>query len=95
MSAGDISLLTSTIASIYGGDVTVNCGGALYLSQGNFALIPPGANVCYGIFTSGDSDVSVVAGQDINIGGARIATFNGGDVSSNLRTWQRQRGEWR
>jgi filamentous hemagglutinin family protein len=77
---GDISLLTSTIASIDGGNVTVNCGGALSLSQGNFALIPSGANVCYGIFTSGDSDVRVVAGQDINIGGARIATFNGGDV---------------
>ena len=40
---GDISLLTSTIASIYGGNVSVNCGGGLYLSQGNFALIPAGA----------------------------------------------------
>ena len=77
---GDISLLTSTIASIYGGNVSVNSGGGLYLSQGNFALIPAGANVAYGIFTSGDSDVSVVAGQDINVGGARIAAFNGGDV---------------
>lgn len=77
---GDISLLTSTIASIYGGNVSVTCGGGLNLSQGNFALIPAGANVSYGIFTSGDSDVTVVAGQDINVGGARIATFNGGDV---------------
>jgi filamentous hemagglutinin family protein len=77
---GDISLLTSTIASIYGGEVSVNCGGALNLSQGNFALIPAGANVSYGIFTSGDSDVSVIAGQDVNVGGARIAAFNGGDV---------------
>ena len=92
---GDISLLSSTIASIYGGDVSVNCGGGLYLSQGDFALIPAGANVCYGIFTSGDSDVSVVAGQDINVGGARIATFNGGDVFVTVRTWHRQRGEWR
>ncbi len=78
---GDISLLTSTIASIYGGSVSINCGGGLYLSQGNFALIPAGANVSYGIFTSGDSDVTVVAGQDIDIGGARIGTFNGGNVS--------------
>jgi len=77
---GDISLLTSTIASIYGGDVTVKSGGATYLSQGDFALIPPGANMAYGIWTSGHSDVSVVAGQDIDIGGARIATFNGGNV---------------
>jgi filamentous hemagglutinin family protein len=77
---GDLTMLSSTIASIYGGDVSVNCGGGLYLSQGNFALIPAGANVCYGIFTSGGSGVSVVGGQDINVGGARIATFNGGDV---------------
>ena len=77
---GDISLLTSTIASIYGGDVTVTSGGRLDLSLGDFALIPSGANVCYGIFTSGHSDVRVVAENDINIGGARIATFNGGNV---------------
>ena len=78
---GDMSLLTSTIASIYGGEVSVTCGGGLSLSQGSFALIPAGANVSYGIFTSGDSDVSVVAGGDINIGGARIAAFNGDNVS--------------
>ena len=81
VNVGDnMSLLTSTIASIDGGDVTVNCGGTLSLSQGNFALIPAGANISYGIFTSGNSDVRVVAGQDINIGGARIGAFNGGDV---------------
>ena len=43
--AGDITMLSSTIASIYGGNVSVNCGSALSLSQGNFALIPAGANV--------------------------------------------------
>jgi filamentous hemagglutinin family protein len=77
---GDLSLLTSTIASIYGGNVTVNSEGAIYLSQGDFALIPPGTSVSYGIFTSGHSDVSVTAVGNINVGGARIATFNGGDV---------------
>jgi hypothetical protein len=77
----DVSLLTSTIASIDGGDVTVHSGGRLDLSLGDFALIPPGATMAYGIWTSGHSDVNVLAAQDINIGGARIATFNGGDVS--------------
>src|ERR1035441_911068 len=77
---GDISLLTSTIASIFGGDVAVNSGGGVSLSQGDFALIPPEANMAYGIWTSGHSDVSVVAAQDVNIGGARIGTFNGGNV---------------
>lgn len=80
--AGDISLLTSTIASIDGGDVTVDSEqGGIYLSQGSFSLIPPGANIAYGIWTSGHSDVQVTAEQDINVGGARIATFNGGDVT--------------
>jgi hypothetical protein len=78
---GDISMLTSTIASIYGGKVTVTSGGNIDLSVGNFALIPPGSYVAYGIWTSGDSDATVIADNDINIGGARVATFNGGDIT--------------
>jgi len=79
--SGDLSLLTSTIASIDGGNVEVNSAGAINLSLGDFSLIPPNPTaVSYGIFTSGHSDVGVTAAGDINIGGARIATFNGGDV---------------
>jgi filamentous hemagglutinin family protein len=79
-SSGDISLLTSAIASVQGGDVTVNSGGSIYLSQGNFALIPAASDMSYGIFTSGPSDVKVTAQKDINVGGARIAAFDGGNV---------------
>jgi hypothetical protein len=80
--SGDLSLLSSTIASIDGGNVAVNSAGAVNLSLGDFALIPPNPTaVSYGIFTSGHSDVGVTAAGDINIGGARIATFNGGNVS--------------
>jgi filamentous hemagglutinin family protein len=79
--SGDLSLLTSTIASIDGGNVTINSAGAINLSLGDFALIPPNPTaVSYGIFTSGHSDVAVTAVGDINIGGARIGTFNGGNV---------------
>jgi filamentous hemagglutinin family protein len=79
--SGDLSLLTSTIASIDGGNVAVNSAGAVNLSLGDFSLIPPNPTaVSYGIFTSGHSDVDVTATRDINIGGARIATFNGGNV---------------
>ena len=79
--AGNLSMLTSTIASIYGGNVNINCGGGLALSLGNFALIPPSSGaICFGIFTSGHSDINVIANNDINVGGARIATFNGGNV---------------
>jgi filamentous hemagglutinin family protein len=78
--AGNISLLTSTIASIFGGAINVTSGGEIDLSLGNFALIPSGGGTCYGIFTSGKSDVTVTAQNDINVGGARIAAFNGGNV---------------
>ncbi|HWX20851.1 MAG TPA: filamentous hemagglutinin N-terminal domain-containing protein [Candidatus Binatia bacterium] len=80
--ADDLNLLTSTIASIDGGKVSVHSqAGAVTLSLGDFSLIPSvvGA-VCYGIFTSGDSSVEVGAEKDINVGGARIAAFNGGNV---------------
>src|SRR5262249_26347990 len=79
-SSGDISLLTSSIASIQGGDVNVNSGGAVYLSQGDFSLIPTRGDMTYGIFTSGHSDINVTAQNDIDIGGARIAAFNGGNI---------------
>ncbi len=78
---GDLSLLTSTIASIDGGNVEVNSAKAINLSLGDFSLIPPNPTaVSYGIFTAGHSDVEVTATGDINIGGARVATFNGGNV---------------
>ena len=79
-SSGDISLLTSAIASIQGGNVNVNSGGAIHLSQGDFALIPTRGDMSFGIFTSGHSDINVTAENDIDVGGARIATFNGGNV---------------
>jgi hypothetical protein len=79
--SGDLSLLTSTIASIDGGNVVVNSAGAVSLSLGDFSFIPPNpAAVSYGIFTSGHSDVDLTAAGDINVGGARVGTFNGGNV---------------
>jgi filamentous hemagglutinin family protein len=79
--AGDLSMLTSTIASIDGGDVTVNSGGKIDLSLGQLAFVPVhSGNAAFGIYTSGHSDVSVTADKNINIGSARIATFNGGDI---------------
>lgn len=79
--SGNLTMLSSTIASLFGGDVTVNVGGELDLSQGHFAL-PMGNGVpAFGIYTSGFSGVDVVADGDINVGNSRIGAFNGGDVS--------------
>src|SRR4029077_6686139 len=53
--SGDISMLSSTIASVFGGNVNVNCGGTLALSQGQFNLPQPSGAPCFGIYTSGHS----------------------------------------
>ena len=75
--SGDLSLLTSSINSIDGGNVTVNVGGNIEIGNGNFDFQ---TSDCYGIYTSGYSDVKVTAIGDIEVGGGCIATFNGGNV---------------
>ena len=76
---GDLDMLTSRIASMYGGNVTVSAGGTMDLGS---QAVPQGVNsYAFGIYTTGHSDVSVTAGLDININSARIAAFNGGSVS--------------
>ena len=80
-STGDITMLTSRIASMYGGDLNVtSTGGSIDLGSQNL-LIASGQNIAYGIYTSGHSDVSVIAHDDVNINGSRIATYDGGNVT--------------
>jgi filamentous hemagglutinin family protein len=76
--AGDLDMVTSTIASMYGGNVSVNSvSGQLNLgSQDLFA----DSRFAFGIYTSGHSDVRVTASGGINIQSSRIAAYNGGDV---------------
>ncbi|HLP75823.1 MAG TPA: hypothetical protein VK327_02815, partial [Candidatus Paceibacterota bacterium] len=78
---GDISIFTSTIASVFGGNVSVHADGKIDLSPAGFSFAPLKTGYsCYGIFTSGHSDVSVTAGGNININNSRIGAFNGGNV---------------
>ncbi len=77
MVGGDINLVTSAIASLDGGNVNVNAGGQMVLSEGTFNFAN---STCYGIYTTGHSDVNVTAGGDIDVGGGCIGTFNGGNV---------------
>ena len=74
---GNLSMITSAIDSIDGGNVNVNVDGEIKISQGNFDFQTVN---CYGIYTSGYSDVHVTAGGDINIGSGCIGAFNGGNV---------------
>jgi len=77
--AGDLNMLTSTIAALGGGDVNVtSTGGSMDL--GAPALFNLQRNLGVGIFTTGVGNVSVEALDDININGSRIAAFNGGNI---------------
>lgn len=80
VSAGDINLITSTIAAMGGGDVNVtSTGGAIDLgSQELFSLT---RNWALGVYTSARGNVSVTAQGDINIDGSRIAAYDGGSIS--------------
>jgi filamentous hemagglutinin family protein len=75
---GDLTMFTSRIASLFGGDVTVNSGGSINLgSQDLFNS----SSDAFGVYTTGHSGVSVTARGDINISGSRIASYNGGNIS--------------
>jgi filamentous hemagglutinin family protein len=77
--AGDLNMLTSTIAAIGGGNVNVtSTGDSMDLgSQELFGIL---RQVGFGIFTSGNGNVNVTAFGDINVDGSRIATFDGGNI---------------
>jgi filamentous hemagglutinin family protein len=77
---GDLSMLTSTIATMGGGDVNVNSGGAMDLgSQDLFGN--PQRQIGFGIYSTGRGNVNVSAVGDIDINGSRIASYNGGNIS--------------
>ncbi len=76
--SGDLDMLTSTIASLGGGDVNLrSTGGTLDLGS---QIANETRDVGFGVFTSGGGNVSVIAQDDVNIDGSRIATYNGGTI---------------
>jgi hypothetical protein len=81
-STGDLNMLTSTIASFDGGDVSVNSlAGGINLGTQNIFITSLTPSVAYGIYTSGFSDVTVTAAKDIDVNGSRIATYAGGTLT--------------
>jgi hypothetical protein len=75
-----LDMLTSTIASLGGGDVNVtSVDGSMHL--GSQELLLGGVRqVGFGIFSSGRGDVNVTAFGNIDVAGSRIASYNGGDI---------------
>jgi filamentous hemagglutinin family protein len=77
---GDLTMETSTIAAIGGGNVNLtSVAGSMDL--GSQELFNTQRQIGFGVFTSGIGDVSVVAAGDVNVDGSRIAAFNGGSVN--------------
>ncbi|HEY3762956.1 MAG TPA: filamentous hemagglutinin N-terminal domain-containing protein [Verrucomicrobiae bacterium] len=84
-----LDMLTSTIASLDGGSVNVvdtagsmDLGSSELLSSsgtlGSTSVV--GSHFTFGIFTSGGGGANVIAEDDVDINGSRIATYDGGDI---------------
>lgn len=80
VSDGDVTMLTSTIASLGGGDLNVtSLGGSMDL--GSQELFNTRRNIAFGLFSSGPGNVNVTAMGDIDVDGSRIASYDGGNIS--------------
>jgi filamentous hemagglutinin family protein len=76
--SGDLNMYSTSIASLNDGAINVNVGGEINVGSADFNVITDNAR---GIYTSAQSDVTVIAGGDININGSRIAAYDGGNVT--------------
>jgi filamentous hemagglutinin family protein len=75
--AGDLSLFSTAIASLNGGDIEVFAQGSATLGSRQFQ---GNDSMARGIFTVDQSDVTVVARGNIEVSGSRIAAYDGGNV---------------
>lgn len=80
LTGGDLSLFASYVSSQFrGGDINIHVlDGSIDAGSG---AIPGSETVPHGIWASGlDDSVNVYAQGDIDVSGARIAAYDGGDV---------------
>ncbi|MGD0743794.1 MAG: filamentous hemagglutinin N-terminal domain-containing protein [Verrucomicrobiota bacterium] len=75
---GDLDMYSSSIASLNGGDISINTGSDV--NAGSSVLNVSGFGAT-GIYSASQGDVSVIAGGDINVNGSRIATYDGGNLT--------------
>jgi len=75
---GDLNMFSTQISSQNGGAIKITAGGQISVGSDFFTDLTSQPR---GIFTTGGSDISVVAGGDINVNGSRIAAYDGGNVT--------------
>ena len=76
-----LDMLTSTIASMGGGDLNVtSLGGSMNLGSQQL-LLSSDRQTGFGLYTSGHGNVNVTAFGDIDVAGSRIGSYNGGNIT--------------
>jgi filamentous hemagglutinin family protein len=75
---GDLDMLSASIASLNGGNISINAGGTVNAGSSQFTVNSAFAR---GIYSTSLGDVSVIAGGDVNVNGSRIAGYDGGNVT--------------
>lgn len=75
---GDLDMFSSSIASVFGGNISINASGDVNAGSSVFNVNTFGAT---GIYSTSQGDVSVIADGDINVNGSRITTYDGGNVT--------------
>jgi hypothetical protein len=75
--SGNLTMYSSAIASLAGGALTVNAGGAINLGAPDISF---DNGLPRGIYTAAKADVSVIAGGNIDLEGSRIASYDGGNI---------------
>ena len=80
-SAGDLSMLTSTIATLGGGDVNVNARNGTITLGSQDLLDNSARSPALGIFTAGKGDVNITALKNVDINTSRVATYDGGNIN--------------
>ena len=75
---GDLDLFSSSIDSLFGGNIALNVSGTLNAGSSVFTV---NSGLTRGIYSSSGGDVSVIAKEDINVNGSRIITYDGGNLT--------------
>ncbi|HTY89318.1 MAG TPA: filamentous hemagglutinin N-terminal domain-containing protein [Candidatus Acidoferrum sp.] len=75
---GDLDMYSSSIASLSGGNITLDIGGDVNAGSAVFTVNSLAAR---GIYSTGQGNVSVTANGNVNVNGSRIASYDGGSVT--------------
>jgi len=75
---GDLDMYSSSIASTFGGGISINAGGDVNAGSSVFNVNGFGAT---GIYSTSRGNVSVIASGNINVNGSRIVTYDGGNIT--------------